>query len=38
MLAITDCKIRYSQLLEIIATVKRFADLKLNNDLDALID
>lgn len=38
MLEITDCKIRYSQLMEIIATVKRFTDLKLNNDMDFLID
>ena len=38
MCEITDCKIRYSQLFDIISTVKRYADLKLNNDMDYLID
>ena len=38
MCEITDCKIRYSQLFDIISTVKRYADLNLNNDMDYLID
>lgn len=35
---ITDIKIRHSQLIDVIRTVKSFADLNLNNQLDLLID
>ena len=35
---ITDKRIRHSKLVEIIRIVKGFADIKLNNGLDVLID
>ena len=35
---LTDIKIRHSQLVKIIRTVKSYADLKLNNQMDLLIE
>ena len=35
---ITDKRIRHSKLAEIVRTVKSYADLKLNNGLDVIID